>query len=68
MVLQNARVTAEDLAQIDHDLGEDDLEIEGEIQALEELNRLDVDDAKGDKNDRKRREVRGEGERGRGER
>ncbi|KAK7499274.1 hypothetical protein BaRGS_00009534 [Batillaria attramentaria] len=43
-VLQNRVVTAEDLETLDQELGEDELEIEGEIQAMEERNRLDTED------------------------
>ena len=55
-VLQNTHVTAEDLQMLDHELGEDELEIEGEIQALEEQNRLDTDST-GNHNDRKKKEA-----------
>ena len=55
-VLQNTHVTAEDLQMLDQELGEDELEIESEIQAMEEQNRLDADHA-GNQNDRRQKEA-----------
>ena len=55
-VLQNTHVTAEDLQMLEHELGEDELEIEGEIQALEEQNKLDTDST-GNHSDGKKKEA-----------
>ena len=55
-VLQNTHVTAQDLRALDHELGEDEREIEGEIQALEDQNKLDTDD-RGPNTDWKKKQV-----------
>lgn len=56
-MLQSTNVTSEDLQQLDQELGQDELDVEGEVQALEEQNRLDTEE-NGDRNENKRKEVR----------